>query len=307
MSRNYAHGARRRPLRVAAVVGLSWCFASALHPIVAHAQSTQARSTRVPSAPAQSTIPRGPEEDPSLDARDFRGVWRALPMRTKRAFRIDDPPLTPIADALVRSYEALGRAGRIVASARTTCRAGAVNATLIPFDTVTILQNDEGLTVLFASPNIVRRLWFATAHSANVEPSYTGHSVAHWDGETLVVDTIGTNGVAEIDAGGAGIPSSTGLHMVERITKSADGRLLDFDITITDPAVLSAPLKLARRWEWAAGERWVEEDCAENPRFDTEAREFFPRELFRPICKRIAGHGDATSRVVCERSRNEAR
>ena len=256
---------------------------------------------------AQSTIPRGPDEDPSLDAHDFRGIWRALPMRTRRAFRLDDPPLTPIADALVRSYEALGRAGRIVASARTTCRAGAVNATLIPFDTVTILQNDEALTVLFASPNIVRRFWLDTDHPVTVEPSYTGHSVARWEGDTLVVDTIGTNGIAEIDAGGAGIPSSPGLRMVERIAKSADGRYLDLDITIMDPVVLSAPLKLTRRWEWAAGERWVEEDCAENPRFDTQATEFFPRELFRPICKRVAGEGDTLSRVVCEQTPNESR
>ena len=163
------------------------------------------------------------------------------------------------------------------------------------------------MTVLFASPNIVRRLWLNTVHPATLEPSYTGHSSARWDGNTLVVDTIGTNGIAEIDAGGAGIPSSTDLHMVERINKTADGRYLDFDITITDPVVFSAPLKLTRRWEWAAGERWVEEDCAENPRFDTEASEFFPRELFRPVCKRLPGEGDATSRVVCETARKESR
>jgi hypothetical protein len=307
MSRAPAHRACTRRLAVAATVGLLCCGTSALRPTAVNAQPTQAQPPRAQSAQPESTIPRGPHEDPSLAARDFRGIWQALPMRTKRAFRLDDPPLTPIADALVRSYEALGRAGRIVASARTTCRAGAVNATLIPFDTVTILQNDEALTVLFASPNLVRRLWLDAAHPENLEPSYTGHSVARWEGDTLVVDTIGTNGIAEIDAGGAGIPSSTGLHMVERITKSADGRELDLDITITDPVVLSAPLKLMRRWQWASGERWVEEDCAENPRFDTAATEFFPRELFRPICKRVAGQGDATSRVVCEGAGNESR
>jgi hypothetical protein len=253
----------------------------------------------------ESTIPKGPAEDPSPARHDFSGIWRLVQVRTKRAFRIDDPPLLPNAEALVRSYEALGRAGRIVASARTTCRAGAVNATLIPFDTVTILQNDEAMTVLFASPNIVRRLWLNAEHPRSLTPSYTGHSVAKWDGDTLVVDTIGTNGVAEIDAGGAGFPSSPQLHMVERITKSSDGRMLDLEITITDPMVLSAPLTLQRRWEWAGGERWVEEDCAENPRFDTAGRTFYPKELFRPVCTRIEGEGDLTSRVVCESSRNE--
>ena len=282
-----------RRLAVAAIAGLStWC----VH--LPGGGDDQAQ--------AQSTIPRGPAEAPSLDRHDFRGIWRALPMRTKRAFRIDDPPLTLIADALVRSYEAWGRAGRIVASARTTCRAGAVNATLIPFDTVTVLQNPEGLTVLFASPNIVRRLWLNASHPADLKRSYTGHSVARWEEDVLVVDTIGTNGIAEIDAGGAGIPSSTELHMVERISKAADGRYLDFRITITDPTVLTAPLELTRRWEWADGERWVEEDCAENPRFDTEETEFFPKELFRPVCKRVAGQGeDALSHVVCERSGKE--
>ena len=253
----------------------------------------------------ESTIPKGPPEDPSLNAHDFSGIWRAVQVRTKRAFRIDDPPLLPTTDALVRSYEALGRAGRIVASARTTCRAGAVNATLIPFDTVIILQNDEAMTLLFGSPNIVRRLWLNGEHPRDLTPSYTGHSVAHWDGETLVVDTIGTNGVAEIDAGGAGIPSSSQLHMIERITKSSDGRMLDLEITIVDPLVFSAPMTLQRRWEWTGGERWVEEDCAENPRFDTAERMFYPNELFKPVCKRIEGLGDLTSRVVCEKPADE--
>jgi hypothetical protein len=255
----------------------------------------------------ESTIPKGPEDSPSLDRRDLSGMWRAALMRTKRAFRIDDPPLLPNAEALVRLYEAFGRTGRIVASARTTCRAGAVNATLIPFDTVTIMQNDEAVTVLFASPNIVRRLWLNVPHPERVEPSYTGHSVARWEGNTLVVDTIGTNGIAEIDAGGAGFPSSPELHMVERITKSDDGRVLNLEIMITDPMVLSRPLELQRRWEWASGERWVEEDCAENPRFDSDEGEVYPKELFRPICKRVAGEGDAISRVVCDGPGKESR
>ena len=247
-----------------------------------------------------STIPQGPREDPTLDPRDFSGVWRGAFVRTRRAFRIDDPPLLPNSQALVTTYEALGRAGRIVASARTTCRAGAVNATLIPFDVVTILQTDDAITVLFQSPNIIRRLWLDQTHPDVVEPSYTGHSAAHWEGNTLVIDTIGTNGVAEVDAGGAGFPSSPELHMVERITKSADGRSLNLDITITDPMVLSAPLKLQRRWDWAGGERWVEEDCAENPRWDTEAETIYPKELFRPVCTRVAGEGEELSRVVCK-------
>jgi hypothetical protein len=248
-----------------------------------------------------SDVPKRPAVDPSQDPYDFRGVWRGLPFQTTHPFRIDNPPLLPNAQALVTTYEALGRSARIVAFARTTCRAGAINATLIPFDTITIVQTQTDLAFLFGSPNLVRRLWLNASHPTVLKPTYTGHSVAHWEGKTLVVDTVGTNGIAEIDSGGAGIPSSPHLHMVERITKTADGKYLDFEITLTDPEVFSRPMVLKRRWAWDSEELWVEEDCAEDPRFDSLDEMVFPKELFRPVCTMVEGTGTQTSHVVCAR------
>jgi hypothetical protein len=244
-------------------------------------------------------VPTGPPAAPSLDPRDFHGVWRGLLVQSNRAFRIDNPPLLPNARALVTAYEALGRAARIVVTARTTCRAGGVNATLYPFDTITIMQTPTDLALLFGSPNLVRRFWLNQSHAKDLKPSYSGHSVAHWEGDTLVVDTVGTNGIAEIDAGGAAIPSSPNLHIVERITKSADGRFLDLVITLTDAEIFSQPLVVKRRWGWAAEELWVEEDCAESPRFDSTEEMVFPNELFRPVCTMVESEGMAPARVVC--------
>jgi hypothetical protein len=84
-------------------------------------------------------------------------------------------------------------------------------------------------------------------HPANVQPSVHGHSVGRWEGETLVIDTIGfepnLSGVA------LNIPSSAGKHTVERLTLTEDKLRLRYEVTIEDPMYLSAPATLTQQWD----------------------------------------------------------
>jgi hypothetical protein len=74
-------------------------------------------------------------------------------------------------------------------------------------------------------------------HPGEINPTWQGHSIGHWEGDTLVVDTVGFNGRAWY---GGGLPSTEALHVIERYTRADLGHL-SVAITIEDPAVLERP------------------------------------------------------------------
>lgn len=87
-----------------------------------------------------------------------------------------------------------------------------------------------------------------TQHPADVAPSLVGHSIGRWEGETLVVDTIA---FAPHPIGIAiAVPSGPRKHLVERLALAPDRRHLRYDLTIEDPAGLTAPASLSSQWEY---------------------------------------------------------
>ncbi len=87
--------------------------------------------------------------------------------------------------------------------------------------------------------HVERIIHMDAAHPADVKPSLHGHSIGRWDGETLVIDTIGY----EPNPSGLGmnVPSSPGKHTVERLTLTADRTRLRYEVTVEDPAYLTGP------------------------------------------------------------------
>jgi hypothetical protein len=86
------------------------------------------------------------------------------------------------------------------------------------------------------------------AHPAGVAPSLLGHSIGRWEGGTLVVDTV----AFEPHAVGVmiGVASGPQKHLVERFTLAQDRRHLRYDVTIEDPASLTAPASFSVQWEY---------------------------------------------------------
>ena len=76
--------------------------------------------------------------------------------------------------------------------------------------------------------------------SDGFDPSYYGHSVGSWEGDTLVVDTVGFNERGWIDA--YGTPTTKQLHLIEKFTR-LDFKTLRYEITIDDPGAYTAPLR----------------------------------------------------------------
>ncbi|HEX5046071.1 MAG TPA: hypothetical protein VFX89_03040 [Gammaproteobacteria bacterium] len=81
------------------------------------------------------------------------------------------------------------------------------------------------------------------AHRKDVEPSFLGESVAHWDGDTLVVESRSFNDKTWLTDDGAF--HSTDLRVVERLKRTAD--TLEWSATVYDPKVLTAPWEVAPR------------------------------------------------------------
>lgn len=75
------------------------------------------------------------------------------------------------------------------------------------------------------------------AHDLEILPYYSGHSVAHWDGDTLVIETAGFNEKTFLDATGA--PHSDQMTTVERIRKINNSKQLEDVVTVTDPVLLT--------------------------------------------------------------------
>jgi len=95
-------------------------------------------------------------------------------------------------------------------------------------------------------------------------PTWMGHSVGHWDGDTLVVDTVGFNEGNWLSVMGA--VQTSQLHLIERFTR-VDYNTLRYEATIDDPGAYTRPFKIGWNHAWGAGQELVELVCVENNKY----------------------------------------
>jgi len=149
-----------------------------------------------------------------------------------------EPPLNAVGKAAYETNRAGLKDGSIVDKARRVCVPDGVPRVLAspyPFE---IFQVPVGqITFLFEMNHQVRVIVMdkplPSPHTLLVDPKYNGHSVGHWDGDTLVVESAGLNERTFLDA--SGLPHSDGMTTVERIRKVGDQ--LEDIISIHDPAM----------------------------------------------------------------------
>jgi len=124
-----------------------------------------------------------------------------------------------------------------------------------------VLQSKGQVTIIQEAYTQVRRILLDRPQKAvdDVEPGFYGHSVGHWDGGTLIVDTVG---VRE-DVGYQNVPHSKEMHIKERISLGANGLLRD-EITIEDPAVLEKPWTFTFGYRRMSDYQLLEYVCEDN-------------------------------------------
>lgn len=103
------------------------------------------------------------------------------------------------------------------------------------------------------------------SHPEDPRPTWYGHSVGHWEGNTLVIDTIGLNDIFWLDVGGT--VHTEQLHLVERWTRT-DYTTLQREVTIDDPGAYTAPFTVSYTAKLAApGSEILEYICIENNQY----------------------------------------
>jgi hypothetical protein len=98
-------------------------------------------------------------------------------------------------------------------------------------------------------------------HPKDLTPSFYGHSIGRWDGDTFVVDTIGFNERMWIDRGAA--PHTEKLHLTEKFTRT-DSNSMTYEITVDDPGAYTATWSNTSQMRFGANSELFEYICQDN-------------------------------------------
>jgi hypothetical protein len=139
--------------------------------------------------------------------------------------------------------------------------AGVPGFHLYGFQPLYFVQTPKEVLMIYSNDQQVRHVYLDIAHSADPKPSWYGESVGHYEGDTLVVDTIGLNDKTFVD--NFRTPHTEKLHVVERFRVIDGGKTMRVDITFDDPDAFNAPWSVTQRYD-RIQHPMAEEVCAEN-------------------------------------------
>jgi hypothetical protein len=135
-----------------------------------------------------------------------------------------------------------------------------------------ILQSADQVTILYQRNHTIRRIYMNQGHPENVTPSWYGHSVGHYEGDVLVVDTIGLREGTGVDR--FNTQHTEKLRVVERFQIIEGGQALRVTFMVEDPGAFTQPWYGQATYRQDAAFREVV--CAENPRDITADNGEFP-------------------------------
>jgi hypothetical protein len=96
-------------------------------------------------------------------------------------------------------------------------------------------------------------------HPAPAQTALHGHSIGHWEGKTLVVET--TNFKEHPMGLSTSVPGSTQKKLTERFSLAEDGKALDYSGTLEDPVYLAKPVQFSGKWEYRPGMPFSNQKC----------------------------------------------
>lgn len=135
-----------------------------------------------------------------------------------------------------------------------------------------IVQGQDYVVILYEYPHLFRIIPINGAtHPVDPDPTWMGHSIGWWEGDTLVVDTVGFNDKTELPGG---FRHTEALHVVERFTRTSYDEL-DYVATIEDPNVFVEPWTIERGFPLRTDLTTIGEFICENNR---DYRPFFEKK-----------------------------
>jgi hypothetical protein len=238
------------------------------------------------AAHAQMNPPAGASTTSSpFDAHDLSGVWSQDHPRTAPVverywnyrFNKEEPPMTAWGEARYKAAKSsFGTHPYPLAETNdplyhSCVPPGLPRVYLHPFP-MQIVQTPAEVVILFEYDSMRHPIFTdGRPHDTNLGPLWMGDAIGHWEGDTLVVDTVNFNEKTWIDR--MGHPHSDQLHVVERFRRLDHNHLVD-DITVEDPKAYTQPwtahLDFVLRPTWTLGEQFCEDEESFQA-FDKEA------------------------------------
>ena len=225
--------------------------------------------------PAPAPAPRWPDGRINLGAPlGETGVWERRNEHlvinpksyqadaTKNArVHIDQVPLQPWARELTNYRHSLS----LASEPYTRCKpAGGPRQFMSPYGLEIVEFPELKRVYIF---NISNAMSYRTiyvdgrSHPKDVALSYLGHSIGHWEGDTLVIDSVGFS--EQVWMNRDGLPHTSQLHLVERLTRT-NFETLNYEVTIDDPGAYTAPWTSGYTLGWSKGLTLFEYVCQEN-------------------------------------------
>jgi len=175
---------------------------------------------------------------------------------------LGNPNLKPWVVERMKKDNAEVLAGKISFTPHSSCMPAGVPAFhLYGFQPMFFVQTPKEVVMIFSGDKQVRHVYLDVPHSANPKPSWYGESVGHYEGDTLVVDTIGLNDRTFVD--NFRTPHTEKLHVVERFKLTDGGRALEVNIRVEDPDAFNEPWSAIQHYD-RVQRPMSEEICAEN-------------------------------------------
>jgi hypothetical protein len=239
---------------------------------VAMAQNSAAGAkANAPAASAQRGRGRGPVEGPAHDPHDLNGVWNMRGFAGGGGFGNLKPSLTPLGEELFKKAKSSNNGEYTLETTNdpviTHCfPPGVPRIYLQPFPWQ-IVQTPKETILLYEYDHTVRHIFTdGRKHpdAADIQPTYMGDSIGHWEGNTFVVDTVGFNDKTWLDRGGYGHTDQ--LHVVERFQR-VNLNDLELDIRMEDPKAMTAPWNVHLQFQLHPNWNIEEQNCADNQSF----------------------------------------
>ena len=175
-----------------------------------------------------------------------------------------NPILQPWAAEAVRKEGEIEASGGNAMTGQLTCRPSGVPAVFTVLSPIQIVQAKDKVVILYQRDHQSRTIPLDVPHSKTVAPSYYGESVGHYEGDTLVIDTVGLNDKTWTDR--FATPHTEKLHVVERYRVKNQGRTLEDFFTVEDPGAFTMPWSAVLNYSRSPAKEFEEEVCAENNR-----------------------------------------
>jgi hypothetical protein len=227
-----------------------------------------------PAEPPAKAAPKPTRPPVAAGPGSLTGVWFSAAFkdyrtgpptgepRIRKTVDGQDPPMRPEVAAIVDKRIKDFYAGHPYANTTARCLPGGVPMMMFPPPELPlqIVESPGQVTVLFEFFQTFRVIRLNEKHQDDPDPTYFGDSVGHWEGDTLVVDTVGLTDKTAIDGL---IPHSDQLHVVERLRRTGPDTLED-RVTVEDPKTFTRPYTYVSALKQVPGGRMDEYICEDN-------------------------------------------